>query len=385
MLRPVRFLSGSLLFVLGIFHHDPARALTDAEAEQILAILHPDAKSLAELQKQLPAFRKKQKKTASGPQSDPANASPTSRNAMAAAPPAADAPPSLHTSGVSFLLRNDWSDLGILGACPGMGGGIDTSKAKGASLSFTQDYVATNRIWAAQAMAAAVYADCDLSLRPKPGGGDSGFVERSIAIYAQVNSTYNSSATLASKNSDTRTAGLAGEIAYLHSGDYEIFRVVPNVVYDEIKGTTAVATMLQYLPVWVSRPGIWHTTYAFNGNVSYQFDPTLDVQFASTTNRKTPLAFSGKDQSLRVGPELTFLVAPFAGGNSFLSRIGFTETFHPWYEAYSGKSSYWWANAITYNLTDDGNFALGFSYNKGLDENSGALTNQYILSLNGKI
>src|SRR6185437_9984938 len=252
---------------------------------------------------------------------------------------------------------------------------------KGASLSFTQDYVAANKIWAAQAMGAVVFSDCDLSLRPKPGGGDSGFVERSIAIYAQVNSSYNSNVTLTSKNSDTRTAGLAGEIAYLHSGNYEIFRVVPNVVRDEIKGTTAVATMLQYLPVWVAYPGIWHTTYAFNGNVSYQFDPTFDLQFASTTNRKTPLAFSGRDQSLRIGPELTFLVAPFVGGNSFWSRIGITETFHPWFEAYSGKSNYWWSNAITYNLTDDGNFALGFSYNKGLDENSGAMTNQYIASL----
>jgi hypothetical protein len=383
MSRRFSFYLGSLLVVLGVSYHGQAHALSDAEAERILAILHPDAKSLAELQKQFPAFGKQQKKIAStGSQAGSENAAGPSRNAMAAAPPAppATAPP---PSPVSFMLRNDWSDLGVLGAC--LGGGVATGKAKGGSVSFTQDNVAANRIWAAQAMGAAVYSDCNLNLTPLPGGGDSGFFERTIAIYAQVNSSYNSNASLTSKNLDTRTAGIAGGIAYLHSGDYEIFRLIPNVVQDAIKGNTSVAAMLQYIPFWVSHAGIWHNTFTPNGYVTYQFDPTFDLQFANTTDPKKPLSYSGKDQSLRIGPELTFLVAPFAGSNSLLSRIGLTETYHPWYEAYSRTSSYWWANAITYNLTENGNFALGFSYNKGLDENSGAMTNQYIVSLNGKI
>lgn len=84
--------------------------------------------------------------------------------------------PNLHPSGVSFMLRSGWADLGLLGPCVGgFAAGVDTNKAKGASLSFTQDYIANNRIWAAQAMGAAVYSQCDLSLRPLAGGGDSGF------------------------------------------------------------------------------------------------------------------------------------------------------------------------------------------------------------------
>jgi hypothetical protein len=75
MSRSVSFYLGSLLVVLGVAYHSQAHALSDAEAEKILAILHPDAKSLAELQRQFPAFGKKQKEIASaGSQTGPANA-----------------------------------------------------------------------------------------------------------------------------------------------------------------------------------------------------------------------------------------------------------------------------------------------------------------------
>jgi hypothetical protein len=389
-----RFCVVAALLIAGLAFPGSARAqlyppLTDADRDKIIAMLHTDLKLRAEAQRELEVSVPQKTKTKKNAPNVADSGNPIKPSAQAAANAGQNPPPStpnLQSSGVSFLLRNDWADLGVLGACLG-GGGVSTDKAKGASLSFTQNYVANNRIWAAQAMGAAVYSECDLSLRPKPGGGDSGFVEKSLAIYAQVNSSYNSNSTLTSKNTDTRTAGLAGEIAYLHSGDYEVVRLTPNVVQDAIKGTEAVAVKGQYIPVWVSQPGIWHTTYIFGGNVSYQFDPTLDVQYASTTDPKKPLLFSGKDQSLRVGPELTLIVSPLLQINDWLSRIAINETFHPWYEAYSSNTSmnYWWANAITYNLTSDGNFALGFSYNKGRDENSGTLTNQYIVSLNGKI
>jgi hypothetical protein len=180
---------------------------------------------------------------------------------------------------------------------------------------------------------------------------------------------------------------LAGEIAYLLGGDFEVVRLMPNVVQDAIKGTTAVAVMGQYIPAWITIPGIWAVTPILNGNVTYQFDPALDIQYASTTDRKKPLLFSGKDQSLRIGPEFYLIVTPFAGGNEWLSRVNIQGKFHPWYEAYSTNTSmnYWWANSITYNLTSDGNFAVAFSYNRGRDENSGTLTNQYVASLTGKI
>jgi hypothetical protein len=313
-------------------------------------------------------------------------------------------PPSKSAPNQAFhiMVRNDWSDLGILGACNGTnsnagnggsdsssqqqaGAGVSTKSAKGATLSFTQDYAANNRIWAAQGMAAAVFSDCNGSLIE---GATGGLLEKSIAVYAQVNSDYNSSATLATKNNvDTRTAGFSGELVYQTvPGDLQIFRLTPNVVRDDIKNTTAVAVMGQYVPALInSLPGIWMPHGLGNTGLLYQFDPTLDIQYASTTDRKKPLLFSGTSQSLRIGPELALIVKPFGDGNDWLSRISINELFHPWYETYSDRGSYWWTNTIKYNLDQTGNFALALSYNRGLDENSGVMTNQYVISLNGKI
>jgi hypothetical protein len=389
----VHLFTGATLIALGAAACGSAHAeqlgssdqLSNVDREKILRLLHSDPALRAAARKEL-TLDSQQAKSKTGTQGSATPASQSNAGnarAQSGTTPGIANTSNLHSTEGTFMLRNSWADLGVLGPC--LGGGVSVDKAKGATASFTQDYVASNRIWAAQGMGAAVLSDCDLSLRPKPGGGDSGFLEKSIAIYAQVNSSYNSNAKLASKNLDTRTAGLAGEIAYLHAGDYEIFRLIPNVVQDAIKNSTAIAIMGQYLPVWVSRPGIWHTTYALGGNVTYQFDPALDVQYASTTDRAKPISYSGRDQSLRVGPELTLIVTPFAAGNEFWSRVGVTETFHPWHEAYSNTTSYWWTNSLTYNLTNDGNFAVGISYNRGLDENSGALTNQYVVSLNGKL
>jgi hypothetical protein len=110
------------------------------------------------------------------------------------------------------------------------------------------------------------------------------------------------------------------------------------------------------------------------------------LQYASTTDPKNPLQFSGKSQSLRIGPDLTLLVKPFAGGgDDFWDRLALNTTFHPWYEGYTGHGSYWWTSAINYRLDEAGNVGLKFSYNRGLDENSGTMTNQYLASLSAKI
>jgi hypothetical protein len=305
--------------------------------------------------------------------------------------------PSTPTGPLSYMVRSSWSDAGLLGSpcfqpppsadksSNGPPGNVSASQAKGASASFTRDYAGNNKIWAAQAMGAVVYTDCANAnnIYPVPGGGSSGFVERSIAAYAQVNSDYNSNVTFAKKNNvDTRTAGLSGEVMYLSGGNYNVFRFTPNVVFDNIKGTTVVAAELQYIPILLPIHG-WWSSYSI-GTATFQFDPTLDLQYASATGHSAPLKFSGKDQSLRLGPELTFFIKPLDLAGNFLSNLGFTETFHPWYEAYSGRGSYWWANSVFYNITPDGNFAIALSYNRGLDENSGTMTNQYIASLTGK-
>lgn len=308
----------------------------------------------------------------------------------------------------SLLLRNDWTDAGLLGASclpsapSGNGGGggaggdqsssggagVDTSAAKGASVSFTRDYAGSNKIWAAKGIAVGVYSEC-----PTFGVGE--VIEKSLSVYGQVNSDYNSNAAVAKKNNvDTRTAGMAGELAYLTTqGDLDVIRVVPNVVFDNIKNTTAAAAMIQLVPMWVgSFPGMWAPIGIPFGGIqdftNFQFNPMIELQYASAMEHSQPLQFSGKDQSLRIGPNLTFIFGPskkqYVDSNP-LTHIGINETFHPWYDLYDGRGHYWWENSIFYNFNEDGSIALALSYNRGLDENSGTMTNQYTLSLSGKI
>lgn len=308
--------------------------------------------------------------------------------------PTADAKPKpkpLPASGTvtfvpTYFVRNAWSDLGPLGAgCFSPTVGVPVAKASGAAVSFTRDYANNNKIWVTQGMVGAVYSKCT-ELRAAPNG-DHGFMEQSIAAYAQINSDYNSNATFAKKNNaDTRTVGLSGEVAYLHSwGDIDIIRITPNVVFDNINNTTATAVMVQYIPFWLLKY-LW-TEEGFPGAsnlVNVQFDPTFDIQYANAMEHSKPLQFSGKDQSLRLGPELTFIFTPVGSKNNdnFWANLGLSETFHPWYEAYDGRGSYWWDNSIFYNITK--NFAVKLSYQRGLDENSGNMTNKYIASLTGK-
>ena len=232
-------------------------------------------------------------------------------------------------------------------------------------------------------MIAAVYSSCDTNYIPRDNNATGNILEKSFGIYGQINSDYNSNAAVAKKNNiDTRTAGFSGEVAYEYGADIHVFRLIPNVVFDNIKNTTAVAVKAQYLPMWY---GLWSVTGIPGFPYTISFNPALDLQYTSAMEHSQPLQFSGKDQSLRLGPEFGLIVAPIYSETNFFSHFGINETFYPWYEAYTGRGSYYWANSIFYDFTKDGSIALAFSNDRGLDENSGTMMNQYVLSLTGKI
>jgi hypothetical protein len=368
---------------LAALSFNPVRAATEADI-QFVCQSHASAKIRAAFTAEHPEFAAihcpadpPKPAAAATPPAQPTQTSSTKPKPLPA--------PGSITANPIYLLRSDWTDTGLLGAgcMTAPGSGVSADKAKGASLSFTRDYANDNRNWQAQAMAAVGYTQCT-HLRIS-SNGDSGFLEKTIAVYAQTNSNYNSNAALAKKNNaDTRTAGLSGEVAYLRSdGDIDVLRVTPNVVFNNLTNTTNAAVMVQYVPYWISTPGVW-TQVGLPGNfANFQFNPTLDFQYANAMEQSKPLLFSGKNQSLRIGPELTFIIMPVGTKDDFWSNIGFSETFHPWYETYNGRGSYWWDNSIFYNLTQ--NFSVKLAYQRGLDENSGVMTNQYILSLAGKI
>ena len=118
-------------------------------------------------------------------------------------------------------------------------------------------------------MAGAVFSDCR-NIPAELSGNEHCFVEKSIAIYAQINSDYNSNATFAKKNNlDTRTVGFSGEVAYLSNGlVFNVLRLTPNFVFDNIKNTTIAAVKLQYIPFWLSLPAVWSDYALFEASVS---------------------------------------------------------------------------------------------------------------------
>lgn len=398
MTNIVRFISCAFVFLsLVIFGSASATAAPSAEEiQKVVCNLRSNPDLITILQKS-PDYqgvtckqRAAVKPVAQAPQ--PAQPRQTAGTAPSAEPPAGKIQDNVPPDPYGILLRNDWSDVGLLGSScfqkaqqtqtPGKDSTVSASNAKGATASFTRDYANSNSIWQTQAMAAVTYTACDLNLAPWPNAGYIGTFEKTVALYAQVNSDYNSNAALAKKNNqDTRTAGLSGEFGFLWSESFNVIRVIPNVVFDNIKNMTDGAVELQYVPIWVGNDYIWHFTPLFD-SFSLRFDPTLDLQYASAMGNSKGLQFSsGKDQSLRLGPELTFIINNDSPG--FWGNVVFSETFHPWYETYSGRGNYWWDNSVSYNITK--NVGLKFSYDRGLDENSGATTNQYIVSLTGKI
>ncbi len=375
---------GVSVWLLTVWCGAPAWALTDPEAYQLYVIARSNSKLLANLEKNFPGFMRQAKRGAPQTLQHTATATPAVAvpKVASAAPSTAEkvAPPATANNNISkcpgwhFLLRNDWSDIGYLG-CP-----TPVDKATGASLSFTQNYVANNRNWAAQGVAGIVYSD----ITQYTAGLSGGLFDRSVAAYIQTNTSFNSNATLASKNMETNTVGMSGELGFVDtSGDnINIFRLTPNVVQDAIKRTTSAAVMGESIP---ADGPFWDNIGYFGGNINAQLDPILKLQYADSTSA-TPLLFSGKSQSFRVGPEFTLLAQPYTGGtDDFLDRLGLKITWHGWYDTYAAATNYWWSNSVTYRLDANGNFAASFSYSRGLDENSGVFTNQYMLSLNGKI
>ena len=311
------------------FSFSPARAETADEA--VICNSHLSSKWRADFVQKHPEFAKIKCGDGSAQHTVAAAKPPAPPTPTANAKPKPLPLPGSITDNPIYMVRSDWTDTGLLGAgcIIAPGSGVSADKAKGASASFTRDYANNNKIWQAQAMGAVGYTECT-HLRIS-SNGDSGFLEKTIAVYAETNSDYNSNTTVAKKNNvDTRTAGLSGEVAYLHSDGYiDVLRVTPNVVFNNLNNTTDAAVMVQYVPYWITIPGVW-TQIGLPGNLwNFQFDPTVDFQYASAMERSKPLLFSGKDQSLRIGPELTFLISPVGIKGNFLSNIGFSETFHP--------------------------------------------------------
>jgi hypothetical protein len=124
------------------------------------------------------------------------------------------------------------------------------------------------------------------------------------------------------------------------------------------------------------------------------FDPTLLAQFDEANGNKNTLQFNGKDQSVRLGPQLMLSMFPnklnrmFYPNEQFasvVSNLSFSVSYHPYYEMVSRRSLSLFTVNAKYNLDSDGHVALAASYQKGSDEDTGMPVNLVKVSLTGKL
>jgi len=201
------------------------------------------------------------------------------------------------------LLRQNFEDIGLLG-CP-----EDVDKATGASISYTDDYVAQNRSWAVNGTAAVVYASVN----------DKANRSTSVAAYVTVDRSQNSNKNLTSKNVDVIAGGGALELGSLNIlGGQQYFRLRVGAITDNIQNTTAVSAVAEWIPVYFAYN--IHFPFALIGPSGAQFNPEIVAQFDRSTDRHE-LAFSDHHDAFRIGPQIRLLLFPMVRDGSILSRL----------------------------------------------------------------
>jgi hypothetical protein len=270
------------------------------------------------------------------------------------------------------LLRKDWKDIGIAN-CP-----QSVAKATGAEISYSRDQIKQNTNWSLDGTAALLY-----------NFAGAGSYSTSTGVYVTANRSTNSAVPEADANANKLAYGGVFEYGTVNSGDVysaSYFRVRGGSVEDRIKKTTASNLTLEWLPVYedYSRVHIHSPFRPFAGvPLIVRFDPSLLVQYASIVNGSRPLAFNDMNRALRIGPQLAMTLYP--GTSDFFSHFVGAVSYHWAYETYSGRGLSLFQSSLTYNFDKDGYIGLTGSYGRGNDEDTGALSNIYKISLTGKI
>ena len=263
------------------------------------------------------------------------------------------------------------------GPCP------DTiDKATGAQISYSNDRVANNQIWAMHGTAAVLYNSI---VANSPDEFD--LYRTSFGLYTTINRSLNSSVTKSKSNVDTVAYGGVAIFAFSTPPDVgwtHYFRVRGGGVEDHLKDTTAGHVTAEWLPV---NPFLYihYPFQPFGAPVIVRLDPELVLQYDSITGKNQLLGFNNRHEAMRVGPQLTVKILPMPGAPDFVSRFNGSITYHWAYETYSKTNLSWFQTALTYNLDQTGYIGLTASYQRGRDEDTGANTNVYKVSLTGKI
>ena len=294
---------------------------------------------------------------------------------LRAAPPTGQPRQFSACAGWTFLLRQDWKDIGLLG-CP-----ETTDKAAGAELSYSDDRVARNGVFTARGTAAVYYTSMtDVPTTP------NGPYYQAFGAYLTVNRAINSSAALSKSDSDKIAFGGALELGYETPFGANYFRLRGGVVEDRLKNTSAMNLTAEFIPEYDDFAIHLNSPFRPLGAPFYvSFDPSFLVQYAAVTGKGQLLDFNDLPHALRIGPQATLRVFPLFNAEGFMARLSGAATYHWAYETYSRRGISWFQTSVTYNIDDAGQLGITGSYKKGSDEDTGTRTDIYKIALTGKI
>lgn len=274
------------------------------------------------------------------------------------------------TTSLKFILRKDFEDIRLFSNI------VPNADAEGAEFSVTRDNIKRDTTWSADALAALAYIYTVENIH-------STFMGFAIAPYVRINREIHS--TLIDNNVDTTAFGLSGEVGFRNRlfGSSDHLRGRMAVVRDGLTSAEMVHATGEWIPYYLSRFGTIPGTF-----INYNFIPEVKAQYDSTTASGKIIQFSGRSESLRVGPEATVrfkMVAPDGPLYDYLRRLTGKITYHWWTELYSGRQDSWLDTSLTFNVDPEGFIGLKASYRRGRSEETGAQTDLYKLGLTAKV
>jgi len=270
-------------------------------------------------------------------------------------------------NGIHVLVRKNFADLWLFDdpTAPNM--------AEGAEFSFVRDAIADDDTWSVQGMVAVPYTF----------GGDryGPVLGASIAPYIELNRQTH---TGGGDETNVLTGGASGEIGFDSFGGANFFRVRLGATRDAVADTTAMNVVGEWLPVYDSIcvgypcavPGL---------PIIFRFSPEMVVNYSNAFDSKEALPFSGKSESLLVGPEFTLVFKAFGAQIPFLNNLSGKITYRWNQEVYSGDAYDYFSASTTYNLDPDGHLGLTLGYERGRQPLTTERIDQVTLALTGKL
>jgi hypothetical protein len=280
-----------------------------------------------------------------------------------------------------LTLRQDWKDARYLG-CPS-----PRANAHGAEFSFASDRANDNNVWSVNGTVALSRVWHTMNA---PMGHP---YRQAFGAYFTMNRVSNTNPDSSKDNVNKFAYGLAYEAGFYADPLAAYFRFRGGGVENRLKKTSASNLVLEILPVVPIGGGYY--TYApipnvFGLPVDMHIDPSLIVQHNAATGKDQKLDFNDREEALQVGGQIAVFVSPapwlkIRDKGSPWTRWAADFTYRWTQETYTHRNLTWLGVGAIYNLDPNEFFALGFSYQRGNDVDTGTFTDIYRVSLTGKI